>query len=69
MIPGPVTPADRLLEQLRLRYPDRRFMKVPWGWNSYTPGSEDDVYAPTLAELAERLAGPPAGGPPQPGRA
>ena len=62
MIPGPFTAQDKLLLQLRQQYPDRRILRVPWGWNSYTPGREDDVYAPTLYELAERLAEPPAEG-------
>ena len=59
MIPGPFTAQDKLLVSLREQYPGRRIQRAPWGWNSYTPGREDDVSAPTLYELAERLAEPP----------
>ena len=47
---------DRQRERILAQYPDRRLMRVPWGWNSYTPKLEDDIYAPTLDELEARLA-------------
>ena len=49
------------LARLRRQVEPRRIMRVPWGWDCYTDGQDDDVYAPTLAELEERLAELPAG--------
>jgi len=60
VIPGPVTARDHQLARLRtLVGPARHIIRVPWGWDCYTPGREDDMYAPTLDELEARLAEPP----------
>ena len=54
--PGRLQAQDRQRERILAMWPERRLMRVPWGWNSYTPGFEDDIYAPTLDELEARLA-------------
>jgi hypothetical protein len=55
VIPGPVSPDDHLLEELRERYPERRIYRTPWGWASYIPKQADEIQAETLQELAGKL--------------
>lgn len=57
MIPGPMAAQDRLLAELR-ENSGHRIYRSPWGWTAYKPGRAEEIQAPTLEELAEKLAHP-----------
>jgi hypothetical protein len=53
---GRLIAADALRERLRAEHPDRHIYRTPWGWAADKRGTDDVIQAPTLEELAEKLA-------------